>query len=69
MELENQTPFPALLYSAADPNKEEHQIVVMKVSYKIVRNGNDQWSLELITDGSVPLCLADEFWGKLDTVV
>jgi len=65
VELENQTPFPALLYSAADPNKEEHQIVVMKVSYKIVRKGNDQWDLELITDGSIPLCLADEFWGEV----
>ncbi len=65
MNLENQTPFPALLYAAADPNYEEHQIVVMKVSYKIVRKGQNNWDLELITDGSVALCLADEFWGEV----
>lgn len=65
MNLENQTPFPALMYSAADPDREEHRIVVMKVSYKIIRKDTDHWGLELITDGSVPLCLADEFWGEM----
>lgn len=65
MALENQTPFPALMFSSADPNKLEHKIVVMKVSYRIVRFGTDQWGLELITDGSVPLCLTDEYWGEI----
>lgn len=64
MKLDNQTPFPSLLYSASDSNKDEHDIVVMKVSYKIIRKSIDQWGLELITDGSIPLCLTDEFWGE-----
>lgn len=67
MQLDNQTPFPSLLYSAADAHKEEHDIIVMKVSYKIVRVSKDQWGLELITDGSVPLCLTDEYWGETGT--
>ena len=61
MQLDNKTPFPALLYAAADSNKEEHDIVVMKVSYNLVRKSADQWALELITDGSIPLCLTDEY--------
>ena len=65
MNLENQTPFPALMYSAADPNHAEHDIVVMKVSYKIIRKDETNWELELINDGSVPLCLSDEFWGEI----
>ena len=65
MQLDNKTPFPALLYAAADSNKEEHDIVVMKVSYNIVRKSADQWTLELITDGSVSLCLTDEYWGEI----
>jgi hypothetical protein len=65
MNLENQTPFPALMYSAADPNHAEHDIVVMKVSYKILRKDEDRWGLELIEDGSVPLYLTDEFWGEI----
>jgi len=65
MNLENKTPFPALLYSAADAQQEEHDIVVMKVSYKIVRKAKEQWDLELITDGSIPLCLTDEYWGEV----
>ncbi|QIO05899.1 DUF2169 family type VI secretion system accessory protein [Acinetobacter shaoyimingii] len=65
MNLENQTPFPALMYSAADPDRQEHDIVVMKVSYKILRHDENSWGLELISDGSVPLCLADEFWGEM----
>ncbi len=65
MSLENQTPFPALMYSAADPDQEEHQIVVMKVSYKMLRLDEETWGLELITDGSIPLCYADEYWGEI----
>lgn len=65
MALENQTPFPALMFTSADPYKNEHKIVVMKVSYRIVRQGVDQWGLQLITDGSVPLYLADEYWGEI----
>lgn len=65
MNLENQTPFPALMYSSADPDREEHKIVVMKVSYKMLRLGEDTWRLELISDGSVPLCFADEYWGEV----
>lgn len=65
MALKNQTPFPALMFTSADPDKQEHKIVVMKVSYRIVRHGVDQWGLEQITDGSVPLCFADEYWGEI----
>ena len=65
MNLENQTPFPTLAYAAADPNGEEHRIVVMKVSYKMLRTGQTQWDLALIQDGSVPLCFEDEYWGEM----
>lgn len=65
MELINKTPFPTLMYSAADAHRDEHRIVVMKVSYKIIRKAQDEWGLELIQDGSIPLCLADEFWGEV----
>lgn len=65
MQLENQTPFPALMYSAADPDRVEHRIVVMKVSYKIIQLAPGQCDLELIQDGSIPLCLEDEFWGEI----
>lgn len=65
MNFENQTPFPALCYAAADSDRKEHRIVVMKVSYKIVRLDASTWGLELITDGSVPLCFEDEYWGDV----
>ena len=65
MNLINKTPFPALMYSSADADQNEHRIVVMKVSYKIVRHSKTEWGPELIEDGSVPLCLADEYWGEV----
>lgn len=65
MTLENNTLFPALLYTVADAEKTEKYVVVMKVSYKIIRSSHNRWDLELIEDGSVPLCLADEYWGEV----
>lgn len=65
MQLVNQTPFPALMYSAADPDRNEHRIVVMKVSYKILPPIDGCSDLILIQDGSVPLRLADEYWGEI----
>ena len=65
MTLENNTLFPALLYTVADAQKAEKYVVVMKVSYKIIRLSQNQWNLELIEDGSIPLCLADEYWGEV----
>ena len=65
MALENNTLFPALLYTVADAEKTEKYVVVMKVSYKIIRSSHNRWDLELIEDGSVPLCLADEYWGEV----
>ncbi|QIO08920.1 DUF2169 family type VI secretion system accessory protein [Acinetobacter lanii] len=65
MTLENNTVFPALLYTVADAQRTEKYVVVMKVSYKINRLSENQWDLELIEDGSIPLCLADEYWGEI----
>lgn len=65
MELINKTPFPAILYVASDSDRVDHQIVVMKVSYKMNRLAQNQWGLELITDSSIPLCMADEYWGEI----
>lgn len=65
MNFDNQTPFPALNYVSADPDRKEHDVVVMKVSYKIVKVGESEWDLQLIKNGSVPLCMIDEFWGEM----
>lgn len=65
MTLENNTLFPALLYTVADAQRVEKYVVVMKVSYKMIRLSQNQWDLELIEDGSIPLCLADEYWGEV----
>ena len=65
MELINKTPFPAILYVAIDSDRVDHQIVVMKVSYKMERVSENQWGLKLIRDESIQLCMADEYWGEV----
>ena len=65
MELINKTPFPAILYVASDCDRVDHQIVVMKVSYKMERVSENQWGLKLIRDESIQLCMADEYWGEV----
>ena len=65
MELINKTPFPAILYVASDCERVDHQIVVMKVSYKMERVSENQWGLKLIRDESIQLCMADEYWGEV----
>ena len=37
MEFRNLTPFPALAYSALDKSDEEHHVLVMRMTYRLVR--------------------------------
>jgi len=65
MEFRNLTPFDALCYGALDPDNDEHQVVVMKVGYRLTPGTDPGTCLAQVMDvDPVPLTLADEFHGE-----
>lgn len=66
MEFRNLTPFDALMYGALDPDDREHNVVAMKVGYRLVArpDGAGVFDAVVIDDEPLALCAADEFHGE-----
>lgn len=67
MEFHNLTPFSALAFSALDPDNNEHHVVVMRVTYQLVRQGDTHhYECVVLDNDPPPLCFADEYYGELN---
>lgn len=64
MEFRNLTPFPALCFSALDPADQEHRVIVMKVTYRLLPGKQGYGMAELVEENPAPLCMADEYLGE-----
>lgn len=67
MEFRNLTPFAAMQYAMLDVNDVEKHVVVMKVGYQLQLSGKGVYQARVRDDDAVPLCLEDEFTGKMNT--
>jgi len=67
MEFRNLTPFAAMQYAMLDVNDVEKHVVVMKVGYQLQLSGKGVYQARVRDDNAVPLCLEDEFTGKMNT--
>ncbi|SUB81856.1 Uncharacterized protein conserved in bacteria [Pragia fontium] len=66
MEFRNLSPFPALCYGMVDKNDDEHHVVLIKLSYRMVKHDNDVYQLKAMDDDPIPLCFVDEYWGEIN---
>jgi len=64
MNIKNLTPFDVLCYAALDQANREHHVIAMKVGYRLLRNSDGKWSVVVMDDNPVALCLADEYHGE-----
>jgi hypothetical protein len=63
MEFRNLTPFDALCFAAVNASDELQRVVVMKVTYQLVREG-DIWQARLMDESPIHLCTSDQFYGE-----
>ncbi|EOX8526669.1 DUF2169 family type VI secretion system accessory protein [Salmonella bongori] len=61
MEFRNLTPFSALNYFMLDKERREYHVVVMKVGYRLLRGEGGEYSVSVIDEDVVPLCIEDEY--------
>ncbi|WP_127960404.1 DUF2169 family type VI secretion system accessory protein [Serratia microhaemolytica] len=67
MEFRNLTPFATLCYKMLDNADQEHQVVVMQVSYSLQPQGAGVYHAQLQDQPATPLCLQDTYRGALNT--